>query len=88
MFYPKQKQLLIIMPVSFLINCLSRLTFRAKYLILQVSGVATKMPNYLMSFAVKEEGNWPAGEIFYFQTAKKYKCKNATIKEIKPDWIN
>ncbi len=73
---PKQKQLPITMPESTLIYYLSRLTFRAKYLILQVSGVASKMPCNLISCAVKDEEYWPAGEMFYFQTAKKDIYKN------------
>ena len=84
MFSPKSTQLLISMSEFTLIKCLSRLTFRAKNLTLQVKGITSKTPYYLMSCAVKDAGYRPVGEISYFQTAQRTKYKNicTTMKAV------
>ena len=71
------------MPAFALIKCLSRLTFRAKYLILQVKSTALKTLSYLMSCVVKDYKYWPAGEMSYFETVQRARYKKAykTIKE-------
>ena len=77
MFYPKQKKLLVTMSASNLINCLSGLTFRTKYLILQGKTICSKTLSYLVSFSVKNSEYWAKAERSYFQTAQNTKYKNA-----------
>ena len=62
MFSPKQKKLLMTLPVYTIINYFYGLTIRTKCLSLQVKSIARKMLSYLMSFPLKAEVYRPAGE--------------------------
>ncbi len=77
-------QLLFPLPAFSLINCLSELTFRTKYINLQVKCIASETLSYLTSCAVKARKFWPEGEMSYFQAAQRanYKKTCATMRAV------
>ena len=55
MFFPKQIQLLITLPVFTIMNYFYGLTIRTKYISLLVKSIARKILSYLLSFPLKLE---------------------------------